>query len=261
MKKYLILLAAVLAVVGLEGCRSPEKAESPEVEVSVPTTVLPTAFHTVSAAPTRGPESPEAAETGTSPAENPNVLESVEPTVEPPVEPMTTPSAAQAADGPSDEEILRVYRKATEAFSWFAGYGDSGLALDLEDTQVRAYLTYFRVTAPELNSVNDLRAYLKTMFSDEVVDGLLKPGQDHFLDIGSGLYALSAGRGADPTKGGITTAVLWPEEENPKSCTVQTTVEVLDPNNGYAVTGQQVYSFPYAQVGDKWVFTQFESIF
>ncbi|MEA4956049.1 MAG: hypothetical protein VB096_11170 [Pseudoflavonifractor sp.] len=261
MKKYLILLAAILAVVGLEGCSSPEKAESPEVEVSVPATVLPTAFHTVSPAPTRVPESPAAAETGTPPAENSDALESAEPAVEPPVEPITTPSAVPTADGPSDEEILRVYRKATEAYSWFAGYGDSGLALDSEDTQVRAYLTYFRVTAPELNSVNDLRAYLKTMFSDEVVDGLLAPEQDHFLDIEGGLYALPAGRGADPAKGGITTAVLWPEGESPKSCTVQTTVELLDPNNGYVVTGEQVYNFPYAQVGDKWVFTQFEAIF
>lgn len=257
MKKYLILLAAVLAAVGLEGCRSPETAVSPEVETNVPATARPTAFHTVSPAPSRVPENPEPAETGTPPAESEAIPESPEP-----IEESEVPlSAAPTAGGPSDEEVLRVYREATEAYSWFAGYGDSGLALDAGDTQIRPDLTYHRVTASGLRSLDDLRAYLKTLFSDEVVDGLLPPGQDRFLDTGDGLYALPAGRGADITKGGATTAVLWPAEEAPRSCTVQTTVEVLDPNNGFAVTGQQVYSFPYAQVGDKWVFTQFESIF
>lgn len=261
MKKYLILLAAVLAVMGLEGCRSPETAESPEVEMSVPATVLPTVFHTASAAPTRVQESPEAAETEIPPAEIGDAVESVEPTMELTVEPEVTPSAVTAAEGPSDEEVLRVYRKATEAYSWFAGYGDGGLVLDPEDTQARSDLTYFKVTASDLNSVNDVRAYLKTMFSDEVVDGLLTTGQERFLEMEGVLYALPAGRVADITKGGVTTAVLWPEEATHRNCTVQTTVEVLDPNNNFAVTGEQVYSFPYVQVGDKWVFTQFESIF
>lgn len=257
MKKYLILLAAVLAMLGLDGCGSHEIAASPESVVSIPATAIPTAFHTATPAPTRAPESPKPVETKTPPVESKAVPESVKPTETPEV----TPSAAPTKDGPSDEEILQVYREATEAYSWFAGYDDSGLALNLEETQLQPDRIYYKVTAAGLGNLDDLRAYLKTLFSDEVVDGLLPPGQDHFLDTEGGLYALPAGRGADPAKGGITTAVLWPEEEAPKSCIVQTTVELLDPNNGYVVTGQQVYNFPYAQVGDKWVFTQFESIF
>lgn len=257
MKKYLILLAAALAILGLDGCGARETPVSPEAEVSLPATAMPTALHTPTPAPTRTPGSPRPGETGKPPAESAGLPESAAPTETP----EAAPTAAPAADEPSDEEVLRVYREATEAYSWFAGYDDTGLALSLEETQIRADRTYYKVTAAGRSSLDDLRAYLKAMFSDEVVDGLLAPGQDRFLDTEDGLYALSAGRAADPAKGGITTAVLWPEEESPRSCTVQTTVELLDPNNGYAVTGQQVYSFPYAQVGDKWVFTQFESIF
>ena len=38
------------------------------------------------------------------------------------------------------------------------------------------------------------------------------------------------------------------------------TVEVLDPEQGFAVVGSETYDFPYEKVGDKWIFTSFSLV-
>lgn len=181
------------------------------------------------------------------------------------------PLESQKPARPTDEEVLAAYNRAAEVFSWYAGYSDEGLALDGTDMislpllENGGEIVMFRVTRPGLNNMDELRAYLKTIFSDEVVDGLMKDfplGAAGFADgPEGGLYCSGAGRGSDISRGGVTVEVVWPLEEEPVQCTVRASVELLDLNDLQTVTGTQVYEFPYQKVGEKWVFTSFESIF
>lgn len=144
--------------------------------------------------------------------------------------------------------------------SWFAGYGGD-LALNYEDQVTQGDLTYCRVSRSDLNNMDELRGYLKQLFSDEIVDPLLSTGC--FIETENGLYALPAGRGSDVTKGGVVLSVVRPPE-TPAQCLVRVEVELLSWPDGAGeptVTGTQIYQFPYQKVGDKWVFTQFEAIF
>lgn len=249
---------------------------APSVRVSVSPSVEPTA----PAAPTPAPEvTPPPAE---SEAQVPAPTESLcglplapTPTPEGSVPPAASESPApmesQAPARPTDEEVLAAYNRAAEVFSWYAGYSDDGLALDGTDMislpllENGGEIVMFRVTRPGLNSMDELRAYLKTIFSDEVVDGLMKDfplGAAGFADgPEGGLYCSGAGRGSDISKGGVTIEAVWPLEEEPIQCTVRVSVELLDLNDLQTVTGTQVYEFPYQKVGEKWVFTSFESIF
>lgn len=291
MKKELILVSAAL-LLALAGCGQSaestpapaETASQPAAETVMPTPAPATPAPVETAAPSEAVPSPadtpalEATPAPTEsaaqpkPTQTPDPVPTEEPLPTPEVQPTQDPAVATVEpapepERPTDAEVLSVYREAAEAYSWFAGYNDSGLALDLTDgltlpLPTGGEGTFFRVTRPGLGSTEELRGYLKTLFSDEVVDGLLKDGSAAFADgPEGGLYTTGAGRGSNITKGGVTLEVIWPQEGEPVLCTVQATVELLDLETLSTVTGTQVYQFPYQKVGDKWVFTQFESIF
>lgn len=306
MKKYTILLAAAL-LAALSGCgdKTPEETAAPTPSPTVaastaqPTqTPQPSATPTQTAEPTAQPSAaptpeataqPSAAPTpeATAPAtETPAPEQSTPP--EPteslchlPLAPTPTPEvtdppeAAPSAEPPlADEAIRRAYYEAEEAYSWFAGYGEAGLELDLNDPLTSADITRYRVTRPGLNTLDSLRAYLKTLFSDEIVDALVPvvaeeerlahPEKYTFAEAEGGLYARPAGRGKDITKGTMALDISWAEGEDPILCTVGVTVQLMqwdDQGGSPTVVGEQRYEFPYQKVGDKWVFTRFESIF
>lgn len=260
MKKRMLILAAAL-LLGLSGCishpaeesqaetPSPSPTARPSSAPSLPVeTPQPTGLPTPAPHPTQG---------GGAAASRPPVS-----TPAPTSAPISTPSPSLEPERPADEAVLAAYREASEAYSWFAGYGEEGLMLDREDVEVRPDLTFYRVTRPGLGTLDELRGYLKSLFSDEIVDPLLAetPGVPHFIETEKGLYALPAGRGSDVTKGAVTLEVLW-HPEGTAECTVKARVELLDGENLEIVVGEQVYEFPYQKVGTKWVFTQFESIF
>jgi hypothetical protein len=111
-----------------------------------------------------------------------------------------------------------------------------------------------------------MRSYLKGVFSDEIVDALLPAQGGRYVDLDGALYASLDDWSAASQRSGLTLEVLWPEEGNGASCTVQATVDGPEGNAGSANgndrgTNSHIYGFPYQKVGDKWVFTQFESIF
>lgn len=282
MKKLLALLTAIL-LIGLGGCGQKPPAETPP-DTEIPA-ASPAVTDTTQPDPTPVPAAtPQATQALESPApvESPDVAPSPEttpkPTPEPSVaatpaptaEPQPTPEAPDPTPMPtvtppveaelSDEEILAAYREAASVMSWFAGYGGD-LALNYEDQVTQGDLTYCRVSRSDLNNMDELRGYLKQLFSDEIVDPLLSTGC--FIETENGLYALPAGRGSDVTKGGVVLSVVRPPE-TPAQCLVRVEVELLSWPDGAGeptVTGTQIYQFPYQKVGDKWVFTQFEAIF
>ncbi len=285
MRKLLALLTAAV-LLGLGGCGQRPSQETPPATaqpvsspaVAVTKNPVSTPAPAVTPLVTRTPVSP-------APAESPNTTPPPAATPKPTPPAAVTPEPTGSGDVPSpaptptpeaplpmpvvtpsgeaeisDEEVLAAYREAANVMSWFAGYGGD-LALNYEDQVTLGDLTYCRVSRSDWNTMDELRGYLKQLFSDEIVDPLLSTGC--FIETENGLYALPAGRGSDVTKGGVVLSVVR-SPETPALCLVRAEVELLEWADGAVeptVTGTQVYQFPYQKVGDKWVFTQFEAIF
>ena len=206
-------------------------------------------------APTPKPEGtePPAVTDTPAPSENP------QPTVGPSEAPTPTapPSQTPAPVHPTDEEVLAAYQAANEAYGWFDLYT---LPLDYAAPSREKNGQQYQPVADERFSTMDaLRGYLKGLFSDEVVDRLLPIDGEHYAEIDGVLCAMDGARGTDVNSGPVTKTVIWPEEGGGNLCTVHVEVELLWEDENYP-EGKRAYDFPYQKVGDKWVFTQFESI-
>jgi len=190
----------------------------------------------------------------------------------PAVTPAPTPEPTVAPERLSDEEVLAAYEQAAEAYGWFTGHFEwTDTFLDGEDVETRPgpaapELEYCRVVRPGLDNLDALREYLESLFSDEIVDSLLTEDTEvpSFVETEKGLYILCAGVGDGLSEKGAVTSVTvsWPEGE--AGCVVRVAQERLEwsqDTGTSTVVGEWVYEFPYQKVGDKWVFTHFESIF
>lgn len=244
MKRLLPLLAVLLVLTSCSrremtepaDTAEPERPETPQVQDTPVQTVTPSAAPAESASP--------------APAESEPVL------VEPVPMPTPTPTAApELAEGPTDEEILAAYQMAEEAYGWFVLAPPE---LDRTEQRMVGELTYCRVDDPRFSNLAELRGYLKTLFSDTLVDQLLPIDDTQYVELDGVLYTIDGGRGADMTKGEETVQVL--RDEAPARYTVRVTVEVLDPEQDYAVTGTEEHDFLYEQVGDQWIFTTFSAV-
>lgn len=204
------------------------------------------------------PPSSEKPAPSTPPVETERVEPSADPVPEttPPSSPDPVPqmsdTPAPAAEGPTDEEVLEAYRLAQEAFSWFQV---APVTFDPEDSREVDGVLYYRVDYPGINSLSTLRGYLKSLFSDALVDDLLPYDGTQYIDIDGVLYVQDGGRGTDIYRGTEYTQVM--REDNPNRLVVRATVEVVDPEQNGAVTGSETYDFPYEKVGDRWIFTDF----
>lgn len=244
MKKWIPLLALFLLLAGCTGsCGNDDVTGTAQPAESPQASVRPTA------------------------SEAPEVVPSVRPTatpapaVETPVEPTPTltpePEVTETPkpEGPTDEEVLEAYRSAQEAFSWFQV---TTMPFDPEDSQEVDGVVYYRVDYPGISSLSSLRGYLKSLFSDALVDNLLPYDGTQYIDIDNVLYVQDGGRGTDITRGMEYTQVM--RSDNPNRLVVRSTVEVLDPEQGGAVIGSVSYDFPYEKVGEQWIFTDFSLV-
>lgn len=241
MKKLIPLLVALLLLGGFtSACRDTEA-----VNTAVPgSSSTPEVQESETPSPTNTPEPSPQAESA------PPVQESAEP------EPSASPVASvEPYDGPDDEEVLAAYRSAVEAYWWFQV---ETLPLDRTDSREVDGQVYYRVDYPGIDSTASLRGYLKSLFSDDLVEKLLPYDGTQYIDIDGKLYGLDGGRGTDITRGGETAQVL--RDDNPNRCTVRVTVEVVDPEQNDAVVDTVVYDFPYEKVGEKWIFTDFSLV-
>lgn len=176
----------------------------------------------------------------------------VTPTSSPAPVPQVSDTPAPAAEGPTDEEVLEAYRRAQEAYSWFQV---TPISFDPEDSREVDGAVYYRVEYDGINSLSTLRGYLKSLFSDALVDTLLPYDGTQYIDINGVLYVQDGGRGTDIYRGAEYTQVM--RENNPNRLVVRVTVEIVDPEQNGAVTGSETYDFPYEKVGDRWIFTDF----
>lgn len=253
-----LLVGLFLLLAGCTGSCAP--GTQPLVSQTPPPTVLPSptpgSSHSPAPQPTPAPvATPQASPSPTpepAPASKEPVLVDPVPMPDltpPPVEDTPIPAPEE---GPGDEAVLAAYHRAVEAFGWFQM---THLPLDMEAAVAVGDLTYYRVDNPGLETLADLRGYLKSLFSDALVDGLLPADSIQYLEVDGVLYGLDGGRGGDITKGAETLQVLPDGGESRR--TVRVTVEILDPEQDFAVIGSETHDFPYEKIGDQWIFTNF----
>ena len=157
----------------------------------------------------------------------------------------------------ADEEIADAYQKAVEAFGWFE-FGT--MPADYEDVREIDGYQYNRVTHEKIKTYDDLKSYLQTMFTDEIVERLLAgdgSGVRLYRDIDGALYTIPAGRGSDIMKGEETYEII---RESDKEVYYLVRVEIYDDPFEMTVTGYENYSFPYEYIDGRWVFTHFELV-
>lgn len=153
-----------------------------------------------------------------------------------------------------EEEILAAYHRAEEAYGWFdlAPLPSSGESVRLDGA------SYRRVDYPGLETLDDLRAYLRSLFSAELTDRLLALGgsRPYYQDVDGALHVSFSGRERDGGKG---TAQVEAVQLDGRSYSLEVSVELLDAGRD-AVTGLECWSFPYAYVDGRWVFTDFQLV-
>ena len=245
-KRWLPLLALFLLLASCTGsCGSQD--------------VTGTAGPDLSAAPTAGAEpdlSPMPVESEVvTPTPTPSPTPAPETTPVP--TPVSTPAVSvepepDAETAPSDEEVLEAYRLAQEAFSWFQV---APMSFDASDSREIDGILYYRVDYPGINSLSVLRGYLKSLFSDALVESLLPYNGTQYIEVDGVLYVQDGGRGTDIYRGMEYTQVV--RGDNPNRLVVRATVEIVDPEQEGAVTGTETYEFPYEKVGEQWIFTDF----
>lgn len=262
--KLLPVLAALLMLGGCTGsCTAGTQTVPPTFTPPQRLDSAPPSVETPSAPPVETPAvvlTPEPVSSAPAATPTPTaVIPPVSVPVETPAPPVPAPTPTPLPDptpvpGPDDEAVLAAYRQAVEAFGWFQM---THLPLDMEFPVVVEERTYYRVDYPGLDTLAALRGYLKGIFSDALVEELLPAGSVQYIEVDGVLYGQEGGRGSDITRGGETLQVLW---EGESRCLVHVTVEVLDPEQDFAVTGSVEYNFPYEKIGEQWIFTAFSLV-
>lgn len=164
---------------------------------------------------------------------------------------LTAQQAQDASRQLVDEEILNAYKRAEKVCGWFEL---TPLPMGTESRSVDGH-TYWRVDYPGVETMSDLRAYLRSVFSPDLTERLLATGGDTplYLELDGALYVTAGGRERDRFKGSLTTQV---EQLDDTSYCVNATVDLLASDQS-TVTGVECASFPYELVDGQWVFTDF----
>lgn len=163
---------------------------------------------------------------------------------------LTASRIDREARPPTDDEIMAAYQRAEGACGWF---GLAPLPVGEESREVDGR-TYYRVREPGMENLADLRAYLRGLFSEEMVESLLSIGGDAplYRDVEGALYALPFSRERDSARG---TPVIQIVPLGETAYAVDVTVDIVDETG--TVTGAESYTFPYELVDGQWVFTAF----
>lgn len=156
----------------------------------------------------------------------------------------------------TQEEVLSAYDRAVTAYTWF----DLTPLSSTGEPQTVDRRVYRKVERPGLSRMEELRAYLRTVFSEELTQRLLETGGETplYRDIDGELWvAVNGGRRRDPNKGAVELRVA---QESDTAYAVNVTVELLEDDRS-TVTGVECYAFPYEWEGDRWSFTAFQLVY
>lgn len=169
-------------------------------------------------------------------------------------ESMSASLVESSARSMPETEVLAAYERAQRVYGWFdlAPPPTSG-----EPTTVNG-TAYYRVELEGLENLEDLRACLRGVFSQELTDRLLdgRTARIQYRDVNGALCAAGESRLPDDGKGQAQVEVERREEG---LYFVNVTVDLLDEDRE-TVVGLESWSFPYAFVEDRWVFTEFRLV-
>ena len=117
---------------------------------------------------------------------------------------------------------------------------------------------YYRVDMEGMADLEDLRACLRGVFTQELTDRLLdsRTARIQYRDVNGALCAAGDSRVPDAGKGQAQVEVEQLEET---LYFVNVTVDLLGEDRE-TVVGLESWSFPYAFVEDRWVFTEFRLV-
>lgn len=165
-------------------------------------------------------------------------------------------SMVESSSRPLPEtEVLAAYELAQRVYGWFdlspLPSSDESVSLDGG--------VYYRVDMEGIRSLEDLRTYLRGVFSQELTDRLLdgRTARIQYRNSGGILYVSGSAREMDPGKGQI-----WVETERVEDGLYFVNVMVdLLAEDGETVVGLESWSFPYVFQEDRWVFTDFRLVY
>lgn len=154
-----------------------------------------------------------------------------------------------------EAEVVTAYERALWVYGWF----DLAPLPAGEETAMVGRRTYHRVDMEGVQDMADLRACLRSVFTQELTDRLLdgKTARIQYREINGALYVSGDRRDRDAGKGAASVEVEWAEED---ACYVNVLVDLLE-EDGVTVVGEESWSFPYAFVEDRWVFTDFRLVY
>lgn len=154
-----------------------------------------------------------------------------------------------------ESEVLAAYERALRVYGWF----DLTPLSSSDETVVLDYETYYRVNANGIEDLEDLQAYLRSVFSRELAERLLdgETARIRYREVDGALYVCGSRRDRDADVGGIRVET---EQEDEASYSVNVLVDLLDVD-GETVIGQESWSFPYTFIEDRWVFTDFRLVY
>ncbi|WP_312831511.1 hypothetical protein [Sedimentibacter saalensis] len=147
-------------------------------------------------------------------------------------------------------EFFPLFEKATEAWGWFwvdtmpleVTYGPNGEIIAKE---------YNEVDYDGVETLKDLENYLKTIFSDEKVEGMLKSGR--YFDVDGKLCTVAMSRGTNSSYGRIVEVNINIINETK----IEYIVHVEKFGDYQELKGYEEFTFVYEKEGDRWVFTEF----
>ena len=121
------------------------------------------------------------------------------------VENMSSSMVESSARPMPEEEVLAAYERAQRVYGWFdlAPLPTAGEALTVNGR------AYYRVDMEGMEELEDLRTYLRGVFSQELTDRLLDGGtaRVQYRDVNGVLYAAGDSRDRDAGKGQVQVEV------------------------------------------------------
>ncbi len=154
-----------------------------------------------------------------------------------------------------ESEVLAAYEWAQRIYGWFdlSPLPTSGQSASIDGE------TYFPVDMKGIEELEDLRNYLRGVFSQELTDRLLdgKSARIRYRDVRGVLCVSGEGRDRNAEKGAIQVEV---EQVDDASYSVNVVVDLLG-EDGQTVVGLESWSFPYVFLDDRWVFTDFRLVY
>ncbi len=150
-------------------------------------------------------------------------------------------------------DFYSLFSKAQEAWGWF--YVDT---MPLKGTPALPLIGImtesgecFEVDYEGIETMKDLENYLKTIFSDEKVECMLKT--ERYFDVDGKLCAIVMSRGTNHSYGKIVEVI----KNNINEYQIEYTVSVEKLDDNYEVEEYKSFNFILERTGDRWVFSDF----